>query len=1742
MDLLQILNREDLESLADRFGDGLDEAQFVSTMQSLVAAKAKANPREYGMYVKKWKSSALRELFQTIDYNQDGTLQYHELTNFAINSALHHTKNQSQRVELQFRPYELVLPPQPTSYGSTTVTNAGNFSTMSDQILTGRGHFKDQSAQLRQLFYLKGCRRFVAEGFTRVTLHAASDPEPLSRLEITGRILDVTTAHNNTYLVCSTDQNLMEVFEQGSSAVTGATRFLKRKALNTNRAITQFLKADSGLGALPSWFGGTGDREGLIRYCNMERLHAQLTLLGHHLDSLTIARRKLHTDEISSLHFLNSRVGGESIISSAHDNRIVVHDVESGVVRFEPLHDHRTIVKQVALSNIHNLGFSIGNDSFACVFNLDYMQRTVVKLDDFKDPHAHKLVGVHCVTDTHQVITADAGGMLKLWDVRQLRAIRSFHVPPLEVDAITVGQKLKHQRSYGVPDAKPLPQGSVRTEIQVQQKCALLHSTVFCDETKRIYAIGKETTVFQYDTSTMVPKAHSDPLVAIAYNEREETLLTASAQELKLWNIRTGCCVSSLVNPFSESEDAVCSIHITCLTIDHLGGKRVFVGSSKGHVACLIPATGKSEWTVPARIPPVGVVRQIIFSVKYLFVGFTDGTIVSLEVLNPLNVPRVVFEPGTSLVVQPILHSSPIGPGELLSPSSVHRRQSVGRRKSRIRRVSQAGGPPSQIQLQAAAESNSAAHAPAEQSLRQLAPPAVFCDSSVLQLFVMYAPHDRSLLGMEYGARACFSIAQQFSSPITAMCFVKESPWVAPVTQRVAARALHLVPANKRNAIRGDPKSCELSLLAVGQASGVLHIYSIHMAEPTSKLTSCLLMSIDVLDGVSINSICCVQDSYIVAAVDSNELAVWKIEPLLAAAAAFDLPVLTRVTSPAAVRFGDIVKQLNATPVPDERRTVSPSLNNAEAFQAQQLRLAEEWVLRMQAVVNAIAALHESLPMGTFEVADQTFVSHCVKIADSGVVVCASGELDSIARVVTIDGEEIGMLALGRTEEDAQDAVNSQKRNQQRVRDRVEVNLLKTSNSGTQSPTNAQEGQSSPQRQLVSPQLTSRPLSQSSNDDSVVGVRSENAVRQHALSPPRDTNSPLSSTQQFGPPSPTSRHTSAYAPYFWENVFNARPWRNPKHFMLPHVFHDGDAAESSTGEARLLQGRSLVPPALSSEAIRQASTTTIYDRDVLHNEIPELVIDFTKIQQHHLNEEDEGWMEVDQREADGLEDVFHLATLKKALKKIQKRIRVLRKRKLTEVPNLEINCPEAVKRLADREWDEEMTKLLHLNEMFEREVETAESLAAGNLMLAGHSVNVGEQKNGQLDSKEAAFNTGSQLELDASLLPSPRKILNFLPEDSMRGETDTLNEGSTVAFGNNSSSAFSGEGMLSQSSSSSAPQAAAPAEASSLADLARRRHSVRIRELESQLAAVGIPFSITSHRPKVSAHHTDLCQMPGRLVSPPVHQSNMSRSPKEKRLPPEGPVVLLQEGVPLLDEPTPLPTLSSIPHPPLTLHNVVSQIHVLNASPSSAVRVVPARPVVMPPEAGVRDVAPKDFCVDTKLMDALLRDSRLAVRQAKNAAPGPQLHTEAMTVHSAGELSTRGALLKHEADAATLRRQYSKQKALEAFKKRNAHVRETQLNELIAQAASGDGNASPSAPKLPARPRSPASRERVHNLVFPPISSPRGFVHCPSNTARTATAVPAHVCGILRVSAAQFAAPNTERHSRDEGSGYHRRL
>ncbi len=81
---------------------------------------------------------------------------------------------------------------------------------------------------------------------------------------------------------------------------------------------------------------------------------------------------------------------------------------------------------------------SAGLDHEACVWNT-YVKEKIFSLRG----HNHPLVGVKCLPESPQVITADISGMVKVWDVRNFIPMQTFNVPTDELTSFTLSYPKK---------------------------------------------------------------------------------------------------------------------------------------------------------------------------------------------------------------------------------------------------------------------------------------------------------------------------------------------------------------------------------------------------------------------------------------------------------------------------------------------------------------------------------------------------------------------------------------------------------------------------------------------------------------------------------------------------------------------------------------------------------------------------------------------------------------------------------------------------------------------------------------------------------------------------------------------------------------------------------------------------------------------------------------------------------------------------------------------------------------------------------------------------------------------------------------------------------------------------------------------------------------------------------------------------------------------------------------------------
>ena len=98
------------------------------------------------------------------------------------------------------------------------------------------------------------------------------------------------------------------------------------------------------------------------------------------------------------------------------------------------------VVHSAHKSGVHSLAY---NDDFRLIFSAGFeyhvncwvvgqAHSAPTRLEDPACPHAAPLLGVQVVPGTPQLLTVDAQGLAKVWDLRMLRAVHTFNVQRTE--------------------------------------------------------------------------------------------------------------------------------------------------------------------------------------------------------------------------------------------------------------------------------------------------------------------------------------------------------------------------------------------------------------------------------------------------------------------------------------------------------------------------------------------------------------------------------------------------------------------------------------------------------------------------------------------------------------------------------------------------------------------------------------------------------------------------------------------------------------------------------------------------------------------------------------------------------------------------------------------------------------------------------------------------------------------------------------------------------------------------------------------------------------------------------------------------------------------------------------------------------------------------------------------------------------------------------------------------------------
>jgi len=153
-------------------------------------------------------------------------------------------------------------------------------------------------------------------------------------------------------------------------------------------------------------------------------------------------------------------------------------------------------VVAIAYSNEYRFLLSAGSDHQVCVWS-PFADKVVFTLRGHNAP----LIGVQFVQGTPQIVTADSDGCIKVWDARNFSCCQSF-------------QSMSQISSFTA--------------------CSQRH--------KRIFVVGKchEIQIYEQEGGPFLRRPQEEPIFVSAYSPFTMTMLTANAQDVKVWDGITG--------------------------------------------------------------------------------------------------------------------------------------------------------------------------------------------------------------------------------------------------------------------------------------------------------------------------------------------------------------------------------------------------------------------------------------------------------------------------------------------------------------------------------------------------------------------------------------------------------------------------------------------------------------------------------------------------------------------------------------------------------------------------------------------------------------------------------------------------------------------------------------------------------------------------------------------------------------------------------------------------------------------------------------------------------------------------------------------------------------------------------------------------------------------------------------------------------------------------------------------------
>eukprot|EP00667_Euglena_gracilis_P000646 EG_transcript_647 len=276
-----------------------------------------------------------------------------------------------------------------------------------------------------------------------------------------------------------------------------------------------------------------------------------------------VLKKRPHESTITDLLVLNEQ---NLLATCSLDTLVKMYDLQEAremCVMGPAAKGHEKGVLSLAYSRSHNVMVSSSYEFEPIMWMpIPGHNQFICRLTDPESPHHHTVRKVIFVPDAPELLSFDASGMVKVWDIRVCKVVQTFHMN----EAATPEDAGRYTLLSAAYDAR-----ARRISILGRSaRKALMYSWTVCAESEQTQQ-----------------RAHDSGLVALLYHATTHAFVTADGGCVKLWSAGRGNVVSSFAESLELGNDT-----ITCLSVDD-HSRRFLLGTLRGSVTLHSLGTGQ---------------------------------------------------------------------------------------------------------------------------------------------------------------------------------------------------------------------------------------------------------------------------------------------------------------------------------------------------------------------------------------------------------------------------------------------------------------------------------------------------------------------------------------------------------------------------------------------------------------------------------------------------------------------------------------------------------------------------------------------------------------------------------------------------------------------------------------------------------------------------------------------------------------------------------------------------------------------------------------------------------------------------------------------------------------------------------------------------------------------------------------------------------------------------------------------